>query len=199
MRITREEFKGYMENWDDETRRILGRRMEERFRRAALEHFSPDEAGILKAALGRMIPQREEEEIDLVGFVDWALGKPLGRGDRQGGMPDEETLFRNGLVGIQETAYVMFREPFTGLLASRQDEVLRAIQEGTAQGETWRTIPPGYFFSRLMMKALTGFCAHPFSWMRMGFPGPGYPEGYVWITAKEIMARRHHFPGWKTL
>ncbi|MCC6347423.1 MAG: gluconate 2-dehydrogenase subunit 3 family protein [Nitrospirales bacterium] len=198
MRITPEELDGYMRNWDEQTRGILLMRMEERFRRNALEHFSIEEAGILEAALGRMVPQEPGEQIDLVGFVDWAVGKPLGRGDRQEGLPSEEILFSKGIAGIQETAREMFKSDFTVLKEHERDEVLTTIQEGSAKGRTWEEIPSRQFFIKLLIKAVTGYCAHPFAWMRMGFPGPSYPEGYVWITRPEIRARRRHFPGWKT-
>ncbi|MEW5744754.1 MAG: gluconate 2-dehydrogenase subunit 3 family protein [Nitrospirota bacterium] len=199
MRLSRKELSGYMENWDDRTRAVLVLRMEERFRRLALEHFSSDEAVLLGAVLDRLIPQDEGERIDLVGFVDGALGKPLGRGDRREGIPEEAGLFHKGLTGIQETAQAMFGRSFVELHETQQDAVLGAIQDGAAKGGVWRDIPSPYFFTRLMTKALTGYCAHPFAWMRMGFPGPSYPEGYVWITEQEVQARRRHFPGWKTL
>ncbi len=199
MRITREDFHGYMENWDEETRRIVVKRIEERFRRDRLEHFSPEEAAVLEAALARMIPQREEEKIDLVGFVDSVLDMPLGRGDREHGMPRDDILIHKGLSGIRETAEEMFRSSFTALVKDQQEAVLKSIQEGSARGKTWDEISSQRFFIKLMMKAITGFCAHPFAWMRMGFPGPSYPEGYVWITRPGMRARSRHFPGWKTL
>lgn len=198
MRITPEELNGYMKNWDEQTRGILLRRMKDRFRREALEHFSGKEADILGAVLDRMIPQGPDERIDLVGFVDWAMGKPLGRGDRQEGLPPEEILFSKGIAGIQETAREMFKSDFTVLKEYQKDEVLTALQEGLAKGRTWEEIPSRQFFIKLLVKALTGYCSHPFAWMRMGFPGPSYPEGYVWIRQPEIRARRRHFPGWKT-
>ncbi|MFO0754698.1 MAG: gluconate 2-dehydrogenase subunit 3 family protein [Thermodesulfovibrionales bacterium] len=199
MRLTPEELNGYMEKWDEQTKASLLQRREGRFRRDVLEHFSREETRILEAALARMIPQGPDENIDLAGFVDWAVGKPLGRGDRREGLPPEEVLFRRGIGGIQETSREMFRTDFTALSEDRQDEVLAALQEGSAKGETWREIPSRQFFVKLLMKALTGYCSHPLAWMRMGFPGPSYPEGYVWIRQSEIRARRSHFPGWKTL
>jgi hypothetical protein len=198
MPLTREDLQGYMENWDAGTRRIIEERMKSRFRRERLERLAPDEAEIMKAVLDRLIPQSEGERVDLVGFMDWAIGKPLGRGDRPEGIPAEEDLFRKGLAGVEETSQAVFGKRFVDLNGAEQDRILTAVQEGSAQGPVWEKIPSGYFFSRLLMKALTGYCAHPLVWLRMGFPGPSYPEGYVWITGMEIQQRRKRFPGWKT-
>lgn len=198
MPLSRKDLDGYMKNWDAQTRHIILKRMEDRFRRERLEHFSRDEAAILNAMLDRMIPQRPEEDIDLAGFIDGTMGNPLGRGDRQESLPPEEELFHRGLKGVQETAQEMFGKAFTALEGDQQDAVLTAIVEGSAKGGVWRTIPSNQFFTKLMMKALTGYCAHPLVWLRMGFPGPSYPEGYVWINQPEIQQRRKHFPGWKT-
>jgi hypothetical protein len=199
MRLSRKEFQCYMENWDEQTRTLLTRRMEEGYSRTTLEHFSQEEALLLKAVLERLIPGCRDEAIDLVGFVDWSLGRPLGRGDRREGLPGEEKLFRDGLSAIRETAQGNYGAPFQALSEDRQDQILTDIQEGTAKGDVWKRIPSPHFFTRLLSKALVGYCAHPLTWMRMGFPGPSFPEGYVWISEHEIQARREHFPGWKTL
>lgn len=199
MPLSRKELEGFMRNWDDRARTLLVRRIEDRFRRTLLQHFSHDEGVLLKAALDRLIPQPAEEYLDLVGFIDWAVDKPLGRGDRQEGLPPEEVLFHAGLRGLQETAHAMFGADFTALGGEQQDAVLAALQEGSAKGGVWREIPAQQFFIKLLTKALTGYCAHPFSWLRMGFPGPSYPEGYVWIDEAGVSARRRHVPGWKTL
>ncbi|HPL62481.1 MAG TPA: gluconate 2-dehydrogenase subunit 3 family protein [Syntrophales bacterium] len=198
MPLTREDLQGYMENWDAPTRRIIEERMEAGFTRERLELFTPDEAALLKSVLDRLIPQDEGERVDLVGFLDWAVGKPLGRGDRREGMPPEEDLFRKGLSGIEGSAQAAFGKRFAELGGDEQDRLLTAVQEGSAPGPVWDEIPSSCFFSVLLTKALTGYCAHPLVWLRMGFPGPSYPEGYVWITGMEIQQRRRRFPGWKT-
>lgn len=199
MGITRDDLNGFMENWDPEVRKMLGKRMDEGFRRARLAEFSEAEALVLKAALERLVPRAgEDERIDLVGFLDEAVGKPYGRGDRQTGMPEEKELFHKGIAGITETAMQMHGKRFEELPAERRDGVLKELQAGTAPGNTWKSIPSAHFFTKLLSKALVGYCSHPLAWLRMGFPGPSYPEGYVWVTHHTVPARRKHKPGWKT-
>jgi hypothetical protein len=74
--------------------------------------------------------------------------------------------------------------------------VLRAVQEGKAEGGVWRDIPSALFFRKLMQKAVAGYCAHPKVWMRIGFYGPAYPEGYVWVSAAEVQSRHERKPGY---
>lgn len=197
MSLSLEELKTYMQNWDPETRAMLLERMERGYHREVLEKIRPHEAEILQAVLDRLIPQTEHEKIDLVSFLDWAIGKPLGRGDREEGLPPEEELFRRGVNGIEESSMGMYSHSFVGLRKDEMDEVLTAIQEGRAPGNTWKEIPQVKFFKRILSKALIGYCAHPFVWMRMGFPGPSFPEGYIWIEEKEVLQRKKHFRGWK--
>ena len=78
----------------------------------------------------------------------------------------------------------------------QRDEVLQAIQEGQAEGEIWKRIPSKYFFIRFYGKALMGYFAHPKAWMRIGFPGPSYLEGYLWVNIGQVRQRHRRQPGW---
>lgn len=184
-----------MESWDEEARRIIEDRIKHSFRRERLELFTPGEAAVLKAMLERMIPQ--QEGIDLVGFLDWAVGLPLGRGDRREGMPAEKELFKRGIAGVNGSARELFGMDFAELTPDKQDQLLTGIQEGTVRGEAWVDVPPSRFFTALLAKALIGYCSHPAAWLRMGFPGASYPEGYLWISGMQVKSRRKHVPGWK--
>lgn len=195
MPISQKELLGFMESWDGDTRRIIEDRIRNGFRRERLEFFTAEEAAVLKAMLDRMIPQ--EEGIDLVSFLDWAVGLPLGHGDRREGMPEERELFKKGIAGVDGAARDSFDQGFVALTPEMQDRLLTDIQKGKAEGEAWGGVPPSYFFSSLLAKALIGYCSHPSAWLRMGFPGASYPEGYLWITGMEINSRSKHVPGWK--
>jgi hypothetical protein len=193
-RFTLGEFQALMKHWDQVERQVIEERLSGNFSRPQLEQFSEDEAATLGAMLQRLIPQ--EEGVDLVGFLDWATGRPLGRSDRQPGMPDEPELFRLGLQGINQTSLARFGSHFRELPGTQQDEVLQAIQEGQAEGEIWKRIPSKYFFIRFYGKALMGYFAHPKAWMRIGFPGPSYPEGYLWVNIGQVRQRHRRQPGW---
>jgi hypothetical protein len=193
-RFSWDEYQQLMKRWDDVERQVIEERLKTNYARAHLEQFSDDEASTLAAVLQRLIPQ--DEGIDLVGFLDWAVGKPLGRGDRQPNMPDEPDLFHQGLQGVDETSQARFGKRFRDLSGDQQDQVLRSIQEGQAEGQVWQRIPSHMFFIRFYSKALMGYFSHPKAWMRIGFPGPAYPEGYLWVNAGQVKQRHLRKPGW---
>lgn len=195
--ISWEEFLMRMDGFDEEVYRILDERVRTNYARPRHEFLNEDEALILGAMLDRLIPQEGvDPKIDLVGFLDWAIPKPLGFGHRYEGMPDEPTVFREGLKGVDETSRAMFEgKVFRELHDDEQDQVLRAVQEGRAEGGVWQSIPSVRFFTSLMNKALCGYCAHPRVWVRIGFYGPAYPEGYVWVTKREVKSRHEKRPG----
>lgn len=195
--ITWEDFEKRMEGFDPVERRVVEERLRTNFSREAYEFLTEDEAVLFGAMLDRLIPQDpNDEKIDLVGFMDWAIPRPLGFGDRQEGLPDELTLFRDGFKATDQTSAAMFAgRKFVELGDGDKDQVLRAVQEGKAQGEVWERIPSAVFFKTLMSKAVAGYCAHPRTWMRIGFYGPAYPEGYVWVSRREVEARHAKKPG----
>ena len=188
--LPREEFMERLSGFDEVERRVVEERLRTNYRRERMEFLTEDEAGLLGAMLDRLIPQEGSEKVDLVSFMDWAIPNPLGYGDRQEGMPDGATLIREGLKGVDQAAGSAFAgRLFLDLSDAEKDQVLMSIQQGSAEGEMWKSIPCKEFFRRLMQKAVAGYCAHPNTWMRIGFYGPAYPEGYVWVSGHEVRAR----------
>lgn len=198
--ISREEFNKRKDGFDEKVRRVIEERLRTNYRRERYEFLAGDEPAILGAILDRLIPQDGPgDRIDLVGFMDWAIPHPMGYGHRREGMPDQSTLFREGIKGVNQTAEGMFAgRGFAELSDGDKDQVLRAVQEGSAEGDVWKSIPSGYFFKQLMQKAIAGYCAHPRTWMRIGFYGPSYPEGYVWVSTSGAQARRAKRKGYLT-
>lgn len=191
------EFRKRMKGFADEEYFTINERLKTNFSREKYDFLTEGEAKLLGAVLDRLLPQNgADEKIDLVGFLDWALPLPLGYGHRNEDMPDEQTVFHEGLKGIDQTANAMFsNRDFLQLPDGDKDRVLRAIQEGNAEGQVWARIPSSEFLKQLMQKAVAGYCAHPKTWMRIGFYGPAYPEGYVWVSNDEVKARHEKKPG----
>jgi gluconate 2-dehydrogenase gamma chain len=196
-RYTPEEFAELAKNWDSVEAHVVEQRLQGNFSRPQLEHFSPGEAALMRAVLKRLIP--EDEGVDLAGFMDAYVEQPLGRGDRRPGMPGELELYKLGLQGIDQAATEMHGAAFGALSEEEQDAVLSAVSNGSAPGAIFREIPGDYFFERFYGKALHGYFAHPRVWMRIGFPGPAYPEGYGWLGKGETRMRHERQIGWDTL
>jgi gluconate 2-dehydrogenase gamma chain len=195
--ISPNDFKQLQEPWDERMRAIAEERLRTNYAREKLENFTEEEAAIMRAALDRLIPQ--DEEIDLVGFIDGRLWDPLGRGDRGVGMPEEKEVLKIGLRGLDESAQTLFATPFIRLEGGQQDEILDQVQDNKAPGESWQQVPGDYFFHRLYSRALTGYYAHPRVWMRIGFYGASYPEGYAWLGRGQVKQRHERAVGWERL
>lgn len=193
-RITEEEFRQLMEPWDPRMKAIAEERMATNYSRATLTHFSETQAAIMRAALDRLVPQ--SEGVDLVGFIDGRINDALGRGDRQPGMPGEVDVIRIGLKGLDEAAQALHGQSFVELTGEQQDEVLRRVQKNEAPGDAWQRVPASYFFARFYSRALTGYFAHPRVWIRIGFYGASYPEGYAWLGRGQVKQRHERAPGW---
>jgi len=196
-RLTPAEFQELMEPWDEKMKAIARERLATNFTRPQLQQYTAQEAALMSAALARLIPQ--DEGVDLVGFLDATTGNPLGRGDRRPGMPEELELFRQGLQGLEEAAMQRHGRPFIELNGAEQDGILRAVRAKEVQGGAWDRVPPDLFFKQFYRKALHGYFAHPRAWMRIGFYGASYPEGYGWLQVGEVAQRHDRAGGWDRL
>lgn len=189
-RIPAEEMQAALQRLDEPTRLLLEERWDKHFHRDILAFLTPPEAELVRAMARRLIPQ-EPLPVDLVSFFDWAATQPLGIGARPAGQPDLAETFRLGFVGVHETAQAMYGgRDYLHLSAAEQDGVLRAIQEGRPPGETWQRVHSRHFFIQFYRRLLAGWLADPSTWSEIGFPGPAYPEGYLWGTCDEVRGRR---------
>lgn len=153
-----------------------------------LEHFVDTEP-VLRALLALLLPG-VPANIDLAAFVDAHTGRPMGRGDRRHGLPPEPELFAVGLHALARAGF-----------AEQSDDDRRDLVGRMRRGEVDKElgVPAKDFVDRLLDKALAGYLAHPDTWVRIGFGGPAYPEGYAWIGPAEAVARRRKAPGWDRL
>jgi len=196
-RITLDELRARMERFEPRMREIVADRLEHRFHRDILTFLSPDEAALVRAMAERLIPQEIETPVDLVSFFDWAALQPLGLGDRLAGQPDNAEMFHQAFLGVNQAAQAMFGgRNFTALGGEQQDAVLRAIQEGEPPGEVWRSINASRFFQEFYRRLLAGWLADPATWCEIGFPGPAYPEGYIWISCTRVRRRHQRKSGY---
>ena len=153
-----------------------------------LQRFAEHEA-TLRVLVEQLLPG-VAANIDLAAFVDAHTGQPMGRGDRRDGLPPESDLFAAGLDALAKSGFVD---------ASEQDQrdLIGRMRRGEADQELG--VPAKDFVDRLLDKALSGYLAHPDAWMRIGFTGPAYPEGYAWIGPAQAVARHEKKPGWQRL
>jgi hypothetical protein len=169
-------------SWDDLTRKVIRRRLEEIPHR---RFFSETEWHTLEAACSRLLPQPDRQNaIAIVPWIDERLYLNLGDGFRYASMPPMRDAWRLGLAGIDEASLSGFGEPFTRLSSDRQDAVLGTIQRGEVAGGVWQRLPPALFFASTLLRTVVAeYYAHPAAWSEVGFGGPASPRGYVRLGA----------------
>jgi hypothetical protein len=168
-------------DWDDQTRRVVRRRLEEV---PPIRFFNEEETRTLAAVAERIIPQpdrSEETKILVVPWIDEKLYEDKRDGYRYEELPPQREAWRMGLAGIDETARALFGgKAFVELEPLSQDVVLTHVARGDAPGAVWERMPAGRFFkSVLSITVVKIYYAHPLAWNEIGYNGPSSPRGHV--------------------
>ena len=195
--FTPDEFRQLRKPWSDRERELVDNRIKTNLEPPPLKEFSSAEASLMKAILDVLIPQAEG--VDLVSFLDREIHNKLGRGDKEEGLPDAPDLMHAGLVALNDSALEAQGSSFLALQPSQKEALLRECQEGKLKGKAWANIPSKTFFERFYGRALHGYYSHPSVWMRIGFMGPAYPEGYAWLGLGEVKQRHERAAGWEVM
>ncbi len=164
-------------SWNDATRRVMDKRLHHVPSR---RFFTYEEWPILLALCDRIVPQTAEPKVPIANFIDAKMADNDGDGYRREGLPSMQEMWRRGLAATNAEAKLRFGAPFVELPGGRQDDVLRAIQQGDVRAPEWEGISPTSFFKeRVLHDVVAIYYAHPKGWDEMGFGGPASPRGYV--------------------
>ena len=169
-------------SWNPATREVVAERLaavpERRF-------FDAHEWRTLEAVCGRLIPQPERREpVPIVPWIDDKLHRHQSDGWRQASMPPMEDAWRRFLKGLDQAAEHRFKRSFADLDGAGQDTLLRAVQEGGAEGTAWGDMSQKTFFKDGLLHEVVGvYYAHPAAWSEIGFGGPASPRGYARLGA----------------
>lgn len=170
-------------SWNDQTRATVAKRLHEIPHR---RFFSEDEWELLQAICDRLIPQpdRPDNKVPIVPFIDERLHENKGNGYRYEEMPPARDAWRIGIRAIDEEARARWHRGFRDLSDDLKDAVLRSVQRGDTLTDAWQGMPPKRFFkSALLHEAVGVYYAHPAAWSEIGFGGPASPRGYVRLRA----------------
>jgi hypothetical protein len=145
------------------------------------------------AVIERLMPGSHVPTVVLGLFVDASFERPMGRGDeRQGVMARSEHL-PAGFRALDLAA----GGDFSSLPVPEQDGLLQKAERGELAG------PPGFasdiWFKRLRDLVLLGFGSDPRGMIQMGYPGPPYKPGHLWLDSSGVKARLARRPGYLEL
>lgn len=138
------------------------------------------------AAMARLLPGAVPPEA-LAVFVDEHFDRQLGRADDRDGLLPRSELIPLGLRLLDQIARAEYDEDFALLIDAEQDALLGRAERGelaATERFDWTV-----WFRRLRALALLGFGSDPRGMVYMGFPGPSYRPGHVWLDEGEVAAR----------
>jgi hypothetical protein len=167
-------------DWDDPTRAVVRRRLEEI---PPIRFLTTEEVRLLTAVVERLVPQPDRaagERVPIVPWIDEKLHQDWRDGYRYEDLPPLREAWRLGLAGIDESARLLYTRPFADLDAAAQDDTLTRVQRGSAPGETWARLPAARFFRDVLcLTVVKTYYAHPAAWSEIGYSGPSSPRGHV--------------------
>jgi hypothetical protein len=165
-------------SWNDRTREVVRRRLEEVPGRRFL---TEEEWRLLEAVTARLIPQPEREApVPIVPWIDEMLFENRGPGFRYADMPPLRDAWRQGLAGIAGEARDRHGGDFESLPPAQQDEILTDVQHNCTDRRWWGDLPAGGFFLHLLLhETVAIYYSHPAAWSEIGYGGPASPRGYV--------------------
>ncbi len=155
------------------------------------------ERGIVAAAVAaRLLPGAVPPEA-LAAFLDESFDRQLGRGDEQAGLMPTPELIPAGLDALEGEASARHGRPFVDLPPDEQDALLAEVERGELRGG--ERFDSSVWFKRIRGKLLLAFGSDPRGMVQMGFPGPSYKPGHIWLDQGEVLARAKRRRGYLTL
>ena len=133
----------------------------------------------------------------LAVFVDQVFDKQLGRGDDPDGLMPRSQHTPAGFKVIDDEARKRHGAAFAALSGDQQDALLQTAEKGDLQGpEGWDCAT---WFKRVRQLLILGFGSDPRGMVQMGFPGPSYKPGHLWLGKSGIQARADRRKGYMEL
>jgi hypothetical protein len=154
-------------------------------------------ATVVVAVCERLLPSDSVPSAALAAFIDEIFDQQTGRGDEASGLMPRERLIPAGFEALNATAQSEHRASFAELDERRQDDLLARAETGDVTGP--EMFDSRVWFQRVRELALLGYGSDPRGMVEMGFPGPSYRSGHVWLSERGVRARVERRPGFLEL
>jgi len=164
------------DHWDEATRRLVMKRVEEV---PPIRFFTADEAMTLGIFCDLVMAQDREPRIPVLNMVDAKLFAGELDGFVFAGMPDDCETWRRVARGLDASARQHGSKDFVHASAETQCAIIDSFSKGELHGEVWDEMSPKRAWSVVMRAVLSAFYSHPWAWNEIGFGGPAYPRGYA--------------------
>jgi gluconate 2-dehydrogenase gamma chain len=168
------------------TREVLEERLQQDLESAAPRFFNGATYRVLEAVCNRLIPQLERDQrINIASAIDLRLAEGKCDGWRYDVLPPDGEAYRLGLHGLDESARLQFGISFIALAGEQQDIILRAVQTGQANGDSWHQLDGQRFFEDLLAEAAEVYYSHPLAQEEIGYVGMADAHGWQMIGLNE--------------
>jgi Gluconate 2-dehydrogenase subunit 3 len=154
------------------------------------------DADVVEAFVARVLPG-EVPSRALAVFLDEHFDRQLGRGDERKGLLARDRLTPTGFRVLDDAARARHQRGFAELSPQQQDELLAQAEDGKLDG------PEGFdssqWFKRSAQLLMLGYGSDPRGMVEMGYPGPPYKPGHIWLDRREVRSRAQRKRGYRTL
>ncbi|MDQ4005334.1 MAG: gluconate 2-dehydrogenase subunit 3 family protein [Actinomycetota bacterium] len=133
----------------------------------------------------------------LAVFLDQHFDRQLGRADERSGLMPRGELIPAGFRVLDQAARTRHARPFVDLSTEMQQALLHQAEEGALDGPD--RFDSAQWFKRVAQLLMLGFGSDPRGMVEMGFPGPSYKPGHIWLDRFEVEARAERRRGYRTL
>jgi hypothetical protein len=174
----------------------LVRTLRDRVERPPEQVRRSGEGSVVIAVASRLLPGAVPAE-DLASFLDTNFDAQLGRGDERIGLMPRGELIPIGFRVLEEEARRRGGSSFAGLPTAEQDGMLADAEASRLRGPAG--FDAGEWFKRVRDLLLLGYGSDPRGMVEMGFPGPSYEKGHVWLGVAEVARRAARAPGYEEL
>ena len=158
------------------------------------------ERGAVAATVARrLVPSAAVPAEALASFLDWSYDRQLGRGDEQAGVLPTRELIPAGLDALAQAAERRHGRRFEDLAGEEQDALLSEAERGELELEGEARFDSAVWFKRTRGKLLLGYGSDPRGMVEMGFPGPSFETGHIWLDRGEVKGRTLRRPGYLQL
>ncbi len=138
------------------------------------------------AVMARLLPGSVPPEA-MAAFVDEFFDRQLGRCNETAGLLPRDQLIPLGFSVLDDAAAGRHGARFAELAAEQQDALVAAAERGEITG------PEGFdssmWFQLVRNLALLALGSDPRGMVVMGYPGPSYRPGHLWLDEGEVAAR----------
>ncbi|MDQ3991435.1 MAG: gluconate 2-dehydrogenase subunit 3 family protein, partial [Actinomycetota bacterium] len=133
----------------------------------------------------------------LAVFLDEHFDRQLGRADERAGLMPRGDLIPAGFEVLDAAARTRHGRSFAELSGDAQVGLLHEAERGELAGPD--RFDSSQWFKRVSQLLMLGYGSDPRGMIEMGFPGPSYRPGHVWLDRGEVLARAGRRRGYRTL